>query len=138
MRKKPKTDESEPVRKSGAPTEFCAWWYPDGEQEVSGASVGGHPDAARMWARKDPGRWTRRAYGCSADTAWQCDRYRKQFYAWKDAGSPEHEPFVSVAVPLSEMKVKVDALKEIVSKIGKPIPEDDNVQPIEFQIRDRR
>jgi hypothetical protein len=40
-----KHDEDRPL-KPVPPDAFSDWWYPYGTAEPSGASVGGHPDAA--------------------------------------------------------------------------------------------
>ena len=113
MARTKKTNEDEAPR-AGAPEEFCEWWYPSAQDEESGASIGGHPDAARMWARKDPGRWTRRAYGTKADTAWACQPYRDEYNAWIAAGRPERaEPFISIALPLDD--VRHEMVKEMMA-----------------------
>src|SRR5262252_2818567 len=102
-RKTKTTEQDETPRRNAPPEEFCEWWYPSSQDEESGASIGGHPDAARIWARKDPGKWTRRAYGCKADTAWMCANYRAEFNAWIAAGRPERaEQFISIALPLDD------------------------------------
>lgn len=96
---------------------FCEWWNPTGVDEPSGASVGGHPDAARMWARKDPGRWVRRAYGITARQAWSTERFRDQFDAWIEAGKPKRR-FVSIALNLvPDQKAAMDELKATVAAI---------------------
>jgi hypothetical protein len=100
MRKKQQEEEPAPRKDDRPPPEFCDWWNPRGTEEPSGAEIGGHPDAERIWSRKDPGRFTRRRYGINASTAWLCQVYRNEFNAWLDAGKPKKEPFVSVAAPL--------------------------------------
>ena len=71
MPKKKTTKRTSPRE---APDAFCEWWNPSGTEEPSGANIGGHPDAKRVWARKDAGRWTRRIYGTatrkSITTGW--------------------------------------------------------------------
>jgi len=100
MARKKKTDADETPSRPRAPEEFCAWWYPTSQDQESGASIGGHPDAARMWARKDPGRWCRRAFGIKADNAWLCQCYQDEYNSWIQAGRPERaEPFISLCVP---------------------------------------
>ena len=102
MARTKKTDKDE-TPSAQAPEDFCDWWYPTSQDEESGASIGGHPDAARMWARKDPGRWTRRMYGTKADTAWMCQCYRDEFSAWVKAGRPERaEQFVALCASREE------------------------------------
>jgi hypothetical protein len=127
-KKKHEDEESESGRPL-PPEDFLNWWNPYATDEPSGASIGGHPDAARMWARKDPGRWTRRASGITATRAWLCACYRDEFNRWKDAGCPETEPFVSIALPLPEQKAKMDVLKGTLKQVGKPMPTEDK-QPL--------
>ena len=115
MKRKHKKEGEEIVPRSvDTPTdEFCEWWYPHATDEPSGAGVGGHPDAARVWARHDPGRWLRRTYGISAQKAWLCQCYRDQFNAWIKAGRPEREPYVSIALPLDDERHEL--VKEMMS-----------------------
>jgi hypothetical protein len=101
---------------------FLAWWNPHSFDPVSGASVGGHPDAARTWARKDPGKWVRRRYGTSAIVAWNTAPYLEEFQSWKQSGSPETEDFVSIAATLERQKQFWHDLKPIILQIGKPMP----------------
>jgi hypothetical protein len=76
---------------------FLAWWEPDDTDPVSGASVGGHPKARRVWAIKDSHGWTRRWYGTPALDAWNTAEFLQQFDEWQNLGSPEKEPFISRA-----------------------------------------
>jgi hypothetical protein len=112
---------------------FCAWWEPSGVDPENGASVGGHPDAWRIWARKDPGRWIRRRYGIETVIAWNAASYVKEFDAWQNAGSPEpDEPFISLAASLERQKQFWADLKPIIDQIGKPMPKahsDENANP---------
>jgi hypothetical protein len=86
------------------PATFIAWWEPSDTDEESGASVGGQPEAKRVWARKDQGGWNRRTYGVGHEIAWNVDEIRASYQAWVDVGSPlPFEPFVSIAVPLKDM-----------------------------------
>jgi hypothetical protein len=116
-------------RKDIMPEDFCNWWNPSGRDELSGADIGGHPDAERVWARKDAGRFTRRTYGINAPTAWLSARYRAEYTAWVNAGRPKRdEPFVSLASPITEQVefwqgVK-SKLKDIGKKVPKPKPQD--------------
>lgn len=104
-------DDDEQPQRDQPPDDFIRWWCPTDTNEKSGASIGGHPDAARMWARKEPGRWMRRAFGMTAVTAWACQCYRSEYHAWIAAGRPEPlEPFVSIAVPHEEAN---ERMKEI-------------------------
>src|SRR4029077_3135847 len=97
MRKK---KSSEPYDRNRPSDQFLEWWNPTGTDELSGASMGGHPDARRVWAREEPGRWNRRTYGTIVRISWQAEIYLNEFYAWKEAGCPEREPFTSLAVSL--------------------------------------
>lgn len=102
-------------RKPDLPTEdFLTWWNPTGADELSGASIGGHPDSSRVWARKDPGRWTRRTYGVAGTHAWLAQHYRDEYHAWINAGRPEREPFVSLALPLEEQHKRLAHVKAVV------------------------
>jgi hypothetical protein len=104
-------------RKPDLPTdEFCDWWNPSGVEEPSGASMGGHPDAERTWARKDPGRWTRRTYGINANLAWLSDVYRREYQRWLDAGKPEREKFVSLALTLKEQHEHWEEIDHILAQ----------------------
>jgi hypothetical protein len=96
------------------PEEFVTWWVPRDTQELSGASIGGHMDATRVWARKDPGGWVRRRYGIEAELAWNMACYRESYDAWHSAGSPQpDEDFVSVALPLDEQKARWQRIEAI-------------------------
>jgi len=98
---------------------FVAWWEPSGTDPESGASVGGHPDARRVWARKDPGRWLRRRYGIPTESAWNIARYVIEFSSWQEAGSPEPDfPFISLAASLGEQATYWGELKPILERIG--------------------
>lgn len=98
------------------------WWNPTGREEPSGADIGGHPDAERVWARKDPGRWKRRTYGINAIIAWSCEYYRNEYLRWVDAERPKREPFVSIALPLDEQKKRWDALGLMPKEDRQPLP----------------
>jgi hypothetical protein len=118
---KPKKVKEEPVPEAEPPREFCDWWYPTGIEQPSGASVGGHPDAERVWARKDPGRWSRRTFGMSVACAWATEHYREQFRLAQDAAL-EQEPFVSIVLPINEQAQKWSALRSMLKQIVKKVP----------------
>ena len=101
---------------------FVGWFEPDSTDPVSSVSVGGHPDARRRWARKDPGVWKHKWYGTSTLDAWNSAYYVEQFDAWQRLGSPESEPFVSIAAPYERQQRFFSELKHIISLIGKPMP----------------
>jgi hypothetical protein len=84
---------------------FMAWWNPTGNDPESGAHVGGHPEAARLWARKDPEGWVRSGYGITSTEAWNIAIYRQEFREWQAAGSPDKpEEFVSISATLERQK----------------------------------
>ena len=102
---------------------FRNWWEPDGFDPVSGAHQGGHPEAHRQWARKDPDGWKRRWFGVSCVDAWNTTQYVEEFDAWTQAGSPDREePFVSVSATMERQKQLFAGLKSIIDKIGKKMP----------------
>ena len=106
-----------------APDDFCEWWNPSGTEEPSGANIGGHPDAKRVWARKDVGKWERRIYGITAANAWLVLRYQQEYHAWKDAGRPESkEPFVSLASPVQNQREFWRGLAAKLKEAAKPVP----------------
>lgn len=77
---------------------FTGWWQPFEFDPVSGAHVGGHPDAYRRWSRKDGGGWKHRWYGISTVDAWNVAQYVEEFNAWQEIGSPEKaEEFISIS-----------------------------------------
>jgi hypothetical protein len=123
MRKqKTETPDEETPRKRLAPDGFCEWWYPTKVDPISGASVGGHQDAERTWARKDVGRWTRRTFGINAATAYQAQPYRDEYNAWLAAGSPTQDhPFISVCVSLGRLRDYWKELTTILAAITKPV-----------------
>ena len=103
------------------PDQFAEWWLPTGTDKESGASVGGHPDARRCWARKEPGRWVHKVMGIKSDAAWWYREYREEYRDWVDAGKPERKPFVSIAWPMSSQTQKLRLLRATLSQIGKPV-----------------
>lgn len=114
----------------GAPDDFCEWWYPNRTDEITGAAVGGHPDARRVWARRDGGHWTRRTYGTTANTAWQCAIYRDEYREWIDNGRPpRRQEFVSNAATLQQQKEFWGSVKSKLALVAKPMPVEDK-QPL--------
>jgi hypothetical protein len=120
--KKKKRDNNEKPR--DVPSEdFINWWNPHGTDVFSGASLGGHADARRIWARKDPGRWTRRTYGIDAHRAWLAMPYRCEYLRWLTAGKPKPKvEFVSIAATLEQQRAFWRQLKDTIAQIGKPMP----------------
>jgi len=104
------------------PDDFCEWWNPTGIDELSGAAIGGHPDAERVWARKDSGRFTRRTYGIHALHAWNAQPYRDEYNAWVALGRPERETFVSLAATLDLQREFWRGVKADMKAAGKPMP----------------
>jgi hypothetical protein len=130
-RRKQQIEDETPAGHSGPPEAFCAWWYPHSTQEPSGASVGGHPDADRVWARKDPGRWRRRRFGITATLAWTAQYYRDQYERWIDAGQPIEPPFVSLAATPERQAEFWRGMTAQLRNMGKPVPQTDD-DAIEF------
>jgi hypothetical protein len=103
------------------PATFIAWWEPSETDEESGASVGGQPEAKRVWARKDQGGWNRRTYGIDHELAWNVADIRASYQAWVDVGSPvPFEPFVSKAVPLAEMHGRMARIEALIALSDMP------------------
>jgi hypothetical protein len=121
-KKKKQDDDEKPTGKALPPIAFLDWWNPTAIDETSGASIGGHPDAERVWARKDPGRWSRRTYGINAMLAWDCASYRDEYHSWKDIGCPAREPFVSICATLERVAEFAKGLKATLAQVGKPMP----------------
>jgi hypothetical protein len=120
MKKKQQDDNNdEAPAKALPPADFCNWWNPTGTEAISGAHIGGHTDADRVWARKDPGKWTRRRYGINATEAWECRPYRDEYQRWVDADRPECEPFVSLAATLDKQGEFWRGLTGTLAEIGK-------------------
>ncbi len=102
---------------------FTKWWTPVDFDEVSGAHIGGHPNAYRKWARKTDDGWRHKHYGVSVGDAWNSACYVEEFDAWQSAGSPEQsEPFTSVAVSIERHKEFWRGLRSTLAKIGKKMP----------------
>jgi hypothetical protein len=108
------------------PAEFISWWSPFDIDQESGASVGGHPDAIRVHARKEPGRWTRKIYGVPLRVAWNTACYVNEFEAWKSAGSPEPvKETICIQSTIEEQLGFWRGLKSIVDRIGRKMPKID-------------
>jgi hypothetical protein len=121
MKKKAKHREQAPTE--GPPDDFCEWWNPSGTDALSGASVGGHPDAIRTWARPEShGRFARRHYGISAVLAWTAAPYRQEYHEWVRNGRPERNPFVSMAATVKRQSEFWTGLKGLLPSVGRPMP----------------
>ncbi len=103
------------------PEDFARWWHPHSRDRESGADIGGHPDAFRVWARKDPGRWVQRSYGTGARVAWNAQPYRDDYEEWVQLGRPERNAFVSISATLETQKGFWRGLKTHLAQIGKPM-----------------
>jgi hypothetical protein len=120
---KKKKQQQQEAPAEGPPDDFCEWWNPSGIQQPSGASVGGHHDAERTWARKDEHGWTRRVYGINAAQAWLAMPYRAEYNAWVASGRPErNEDFVSLALPMPKQIAHWKQISATLSQIAKPVP----------------
>ena len=133
MRKKQK----EQTESNLPPDDFNDWWYPTGTDELSGASIGGHPDAERTWSRRDGSFWKRRRYGINALAAWQCEIYREEFEHWQNNGSPPRATeFVSNAATLPRQREFWSSIRDLLAKMQpKKIP---RLKPAEVQAEARR
>jgi hypothetical protein len=122
MRRRKTKTEREANAPGHAPSiGFMEWWNPDSIIEPSGASRGGHPDAERVWARKDPGRWTRRTLGISANRAWLVARYRDEYARWVEADRPETEKFISICASPERQVEFAKSVKALLAQIGQPM-----------------
>jgi hypothetical protein len=101
------------------PADFISWWEPAGKDRDSGADVGGHPEAERIWARKDPGRWFHDTYGTNTRIAWNTTIFREEYLAWIEIGRPTKESFIGIAAPIAKQKEFWQGLKSILGQIGK-------------------
>jgi hypothetical protein len=144
---------------SEPPKDFCTWWNPNGTDEESGACTGGHPDARRVWARRDAQGWVRKSMGITAEQAWRQAQYRDEYQRWVDVDRPDRQPFLSVvtneqqdqyaktlAAILSKLRANLRApagedeaarkrllQQQKVELLNPPPPrKDDDVEPIEF------
>jgi hypothetical protein len=133
MKKKQNNNNKQRPALDLPPAAFCDWWNPTGREQPSGADIGGHPDAERVWARKDPGCWNRRTYGINANLAWLCDNYRQEYFRWREAGRPKMEPFVSLALTTQEQAKRWKEIGGILRGAAKPIPAADDA--IDFTTR---
>jgi hypothetical protein len=107
-------------KKIEVPTDFRQWWEPWGIDKETGASIGGHPDSYRIWARKEPGRYFHRHYGINTESAWMTKYIRVEYDSWLNAGSPQRmDDFVSLAIPIERQKLFWNELRPTISKITK-------------------
>lgn len=113
-----------PIQKP--PMDFVQWWEPYMIDQESGAHIGGHPEARRIWARKDEGRWTQRTYGTSARVAYSTKIFSDEYEAWKALGSPRRvKDFVSVAQPHAQQLELIAQARAKINQIGKAMPKID-------------
>ena len=92
---------------------FTAWFEPFEFDQTTGAHIGGHREASRIWSRKQPdGSHQRHRYGISTLNAWNISRITAEFTAWSQLGSPDQpQPFISLCAPLSTQRAFYDSLK---------------------------
>ena len=119
----------EPSRLEEPSEEFCDWWNPSRRDHESGADIGGHPDAERVWARKDPGRWVHRTYGTNARIAWNAQCYRSEYLRWIEIGRPEREDCMMISETVERQKEFWKGLKTLMAEIGKKPPK---AQPMDY------
>jgi hypothetical protein len=115
-------------KKHPMPPEFSDWWYPTNVDPKTGVSIGGHPEASRIWARPCPDGYERRRYGITAQLAWNCQAYRIEYDEWLLMGSPPLT-FESYSLPLSEQKKRWAEVTALLRKIGRVAP----IHPKELQ-----
>lgn len=102
---------------------FRAWWEPSERDSISGADVGGHPEARRQWSQKHPDGYVHNWYGTGAEAAYNCAPYREEYEAWILAGRPEKPvPFVSICATPQEVQKFWHDLKDVVANIDKKMP----------------
>jgi hypothetical protein len=122
MKKKKQNEATAPTQ--GPPKDFCDWWNPTGTDELTGAHIGGHPDAERVWSRPETGsRFTRRTFGVSAKVAWLDPLFRAEYNEWVFNGKPQRaKPFISMALTLAQQSAQWTKMKDVLAQIGKPMP----------------
>ncbi len=116
--------------KDPMPEEFARWWYPTGVDQRTGVSVGGHPDASRIWARTDDGgkSYARERYGITARLAWICQEYRDAYNEWISIGAPPpSEPYASYSLPMVEQKKRWAEIMDMLKGVGM-IPKESQVE----------
>jgi hypothetical protein len=112
----------QPTSKARPPQAFYDWWQPHGVDKKSGASVGGHSEAYRTWAKRDTDQygdfWRRERFGMRAETAWNTYQFRSEFLAWVKAGKPEREDFISIPAPAEKLAQFGKMLGQIARKLS--------------------
>ena len=101
------------------PADFLQWWEPSGTDEESGASIGGHSDAERVWARHDPGKWARTTIGITAREAWNTWIYRDEYETWISRGRQPRAEFRSMAASLGRQQQFWQELRKTLANIGR-------------------
>jgi hypothetical protein len=110
------------------PHNFLEWWYPTRRDPESGADIGGHEEAERVWAKKTQWGWLRRTYGTTARIAWNSQHHRSTYETWVSIGRPEKEPFISLCASNERQLQYYRDLMPIYQWcfVGKSMPKEDN------------
>lgn len=113
-------NKSEPKKKEIiVPRDFVHWWEPWGNDQITGASIGGHPDAERLWARPEvEGGYARRLFGTKTKQAWMSACYRNEYEEWRQLGCPERTDFVSLAASVERQDAFWHELAPTIAMIG--------------------
>lgn len=133
MKKKRMTDDEQEVydQYQSDLASFKTWWNTYSTDSVTGAGVGGQPDARRRWAQPiGNGKWAKRYYGEIAERAFKAKGYHHWWSQWKLDGEPRGQwvqfldegddgklhykvhngPFVSNCIPIEEALERVGEL----------------------------
>lgn len=68
---------------------FKQWWEPTSVDAKTGAEVGGHPHAYRLWVKPNK---QREHYGVRCNEAFNCQCYINEYHQWLRDGQPERDP----------------------------------------------
>ena len=105
--------------KQEIPVRFRQWWEPWGHCKVTGASIGGHPEAYRLWARPEKQGYSHRHYGIETRKAWIMQRFRDEYDAWVRVGMPNRpQDFISISGSVEKQGEFWKGIKTIMTKIG--------------------
>jgi hypothetical protein len=100
---------------------FVQWWEPWGFDKTTGASIGGHEEAYRRWARPEPdGSYAHGWYGITTVNAWNAKEYFEQYKEWLNLGAPNRaKDFISLSATTEGQLEFLRGLKGTIDKIGK-------------------
>lgn len=70
-------------------TDFKKWWEPYTHDPKTGAEIGGHPEAYRLFV-KPTGE--RKHYGIKVEEAFMTQMYRDEYHQWLKDGQPPRDP----------------------------------------------